>query len=500
MPTEAECLREYRDCFYGLHGRERDYVKAAHWVRRGHGLGYLNCTAELASCYEDGYGVPRDGARALELARGLVEQGFAPAWRTLATLYAEGHGVPLDRAKALDCSRRLLEALAEPVAGVDEELRRSTLMATCSNLCHWGVGEDVGEYVELGLRVALENAELSDLPNRYALLASALLRALSATGQDDAFADDLQHVINVLRKGEAEGDAMAMYMLTVLLRRMGIVHARVPELMRRAAESGQAALFGELMRESWVSPEEAQCYERRFWDVCNLGVSCLPREGALPCRITLERYPFIARWEVRFGAPCYRVDGRGEEIVRLVPDLVLHHEGGEDLAELQLRLCSADAGVDARLGLDASLKAGETRALNLRELERRAGRDFGESLHVELHSGGRCSRMSLSHTDGLSAFYQRSERDCPPMRLWWERGMLGGCVLRVAAEGVGLTHVSVWKHGNGASAQLGDLKAGGAAARAGWREFSDRRGLKPGEAFAVCCNEYPPILARLAEA
>ncbi len=484
-PSEAECLKQGNDYFHGSNGRERDYEKHAEWMQRGHELGYLNCTAQLCDCYAGGYGVPRDFKRALELAQEMERKSFPLGWKFLAAAHAEGHGVPLDRKKALAYARRLHQALARPVAGVENDLRYSALLSVYVVLNSVDDGSCSAEYVRIARECMLE----SDLPERYAFYASALLyQSLHGDAEDmDAC---LREAMSYLEKGVALGNGMSMYLLSVLLLGMGDPEERAPQLLLECARMGQAAAVGDILRLGMLQDEQVTQFDNFYWGLCNLGASCKPREGRLPCQMRLLHSPFVGEWKVH-AEP-------GQDVSPLSSRLVIVNEGEETLSDLTLRLCSADAGADFRLGVPECLEPESGIELSIAQLEEKAGKAFGKEFYVELSDGTRRAEMTLDHTQGLEYFHKKVDMAALPYELWWERGLFGSLVLCVRCT-KGELHDFTVACRRGRAVSAGHHLREGEVKRFGRREFRSFKGLAPGEEMGVYCEEFPTLWVQLCE-
>ncbi len=489
-PTEEECLKRIKASFDGLEGQERDYEEAARWAQRGHGLGYVNCTIELADCYEGGYGVPRDYARVLELARELEAKGCPVAWRFFATAYAEGHGVPLDHAKAQEYAQKLQKALARPVPGLDEDQRRESLLAVY--VIHNSVGGSAK--VEEYMAAAREHLRDSAHPDRFALYASALLYRLAEAEEGELDAEGLlDEVMGALAEGVSQENALCMYLMATVIpmRDDPSAHKFVPQLLLMASKAGQPAVFGDLLRMGELPGDYASLCNDNFWQACNLGVSQLPREGALPCELRLLYSPFAVSWKVH-AEP-------GRDVQPLTTRLALFNEGEEALADLRLRLCSADAGVDATVELAEGIEAEGVLELDLAEYERKVGKPFGKEFYAELHSGGRSCDMALDHSEGLDYFYHRDSGSELPLELWWERSFWGGRVLCARCTGGSLHGFWLARRANGAVTRRRTLQAG-ETVRFGRPAFRSLRGLRAGDELSLSCDELPrPLWLEIAD-
>ncbi len=477
MPSEAECLRQYEDF---SRGGIDDYEKAAEWARRGHELGYLNCTAALCSCYESGSGVPRDFARALELAHEMEAKGFPLGWRTLAGCYLEGHGVPLDRDRARAYAKKLCAALSRPVKGVDEDARRSALIGTYILLNSTCNGVYRHEYQE----IARENMLHSTSDDRYGFYASSLLYQMSGEVDDDG--DLFCEALGYLEKGVALGDPVSMYMLGTLLLMQGDPQGRAAALLMQAARAGSPAVYADLLRFNLLSDEDAVTFRDSFWFACNRGVSWMRREGALPCHIRLLPPDFACLWKVH-AEP-------GKDVRAFPTRLALHNEGEELLSGLTLRLCSADAGVDANCPLSETIAPGETLELDLAEYEKKAGGLFGKEFYVELRDGaGRHCEMTLDHSDGLPFFYHRVESFQMPLQLWWERGALGSRVLCVTCTEGELCGLRVIRLGKGLVSGPCTLRAGEVKRFGRLQLGLFLKGMAEGEQLALLAEGLPQL-------
>ncbi len=487
VPSESECLKMGDICYYGLEGHAVDYELYAEWMQRGHELGYLNCTSELCDCYAMGYGVPRDSARALELARELEAKGSPLGWKFLAMAHASGQGVPLDTAKARAYGRRLLEALSRPVPGVDEERRYEALIAVYA-LPGEGMGKGYEEaYVRTARRCMLE----SQLQERYACYATALMNRLPNCAAEDEAEERLallQEITSYLEKGVAQGDGMSMYCLAVILGIGGASQERIRELLAQASRRGHACVLGDLLRLCSLTDEEVERVDVAFWYSCNYGISLKSRPEALPCLIRLVYSPFACEWNVHREP--------GADRAPLPTRLALYNLGEEELSQLHLRLCSADAGVDYHCDLEGSIAPGEAMELPLSEYEQKAGRELGTSLLVELQSGERRAEMLLDHTLGLPYFYRKVDASALPLELWWERSLLGGVVLCVRCTEGCVKGLSLFRNRSGKWTMPRNLAAG-EVARFGRREFRSLRALALGEELGLLAEEIPLLLLNL---
>ncbi len=477
IPSEAECMERILACMNGLGEQERDYEEAARWARRGHELGYLKCTIELAECYNGGYGVPRDFNRALELAHDLEAKGSPLAWRLLAEACAEGHGMPLDLKKAQEYAEKLRTALSAPVLGVDDDQRREALLSIYVLLNSVSGTSTTEEY----LRVAREHLRESTQPDRFALYASSLLYQLSEA--EDAEAAHAEEILNecmgCLAVGVEQGSAISMYLMSVIIgmRDDPSELKFLPRLLLDASLAGQAVVFGDLLRFGGLPDEYAAICNENYWLTCNLGVSQMRRDGALPCHVRLLYSPFSATWKVH--------ETPGQDVTPITTRLALENEGDSPLSGLSLRLCSSDARVDAHFELEQSIEPEETLELNLAEYEQKAGKPFGKEFYVEVSSGGRSCEMTLDHTAGLRYFYCRWEGVQAPLELWWERSLWGGRVLCARCrEGV-LHGVCVGRNDGKGRMTRGRTLQAGEVARFGRLDFLSLSGLKSGELLAL---------------
>ena len=119
--------------------------------------------------------------------------------------------------------------------------------------------------------------------------------------------------------------------------------------------------------------------------------------------------------------------------------------------------------------------------------------ELGESLYVEVRSGNRCSRMDLGNIGGTSAFIHGS---IPPLAMWWEKGFLGGFILKLACWEGSISNVIVHKTGITNTRPI-CLHAGQQPESVGWMEFSDSQSLNENEIFWIESAEYPPIMGRI---
>ncbi len=481
VPSEAECLKQGKECTSGLNGSKVDYEAYVGWMQRGHELGYPCCTAGLSACYAMGAGVARDVERAVELARELEQKGHPLGWGLLAVACAEGHGVPLDHEKASAYAHRLLTALKKPLPGLDEGERYSALLDTYCVLNSVGDGSHNADYLNVARACLLE----SDLPGRYAYYASALLYQM---GEREMKEGEMEEILGYLEKGAALGHGISQYVLARILNQMGDPEERAPQLLLGAARFGQASVLGEMMDCVKLSDENFELINHAFWETCNLGVSCIEPADRLPCLIKLCHSPLDSEWHVH---------AEPQRDIRPLPSLMaLINTGEEELSGLSLRLCSADAGVDVTCEQPGSIAPGEAMELSLEDLETRVGKPFGSEFYVRVSSGGRHADMALSHSDGLPHFFLRKSKADYPLQLWWEKSSFGGRVLCVKCTKGCLHHFRVYRVSTG-TLSTGCTLWEDEVKRFGRPQFLSWRGLKPGEEFGISCDELPSFAAVL---
>jgi TPR repeat protein len=79
----------------------RDYAKAAHYMRQAADQGNADAQVELGSYYGRGIGVPRNVTTAVQWYRKAADQGNALAQFAMGGFYAAGRGVPNDMDEAI---------------------------------------------------------------------------------------------------------------------------------------------------------------------------------------------------------------------------------------------------------------------------------------------------------------------------------------------------------------------------------------------------------------
>ncbi len=484
--SEAEFLKKGDEYYYGLHGKNPDYDAYARLMQLGHDRGYLNCTAELSVCYSMGHGVPRDYARALELAREMEQKNFPLAWAVYALAYASGQGVPLDHEKAKFYGGKLLNALSKPVPGVDECIRYEQVLSVCLALSSYGCADMVDACMKLARECMLE----SELPERYAVYAGALLLRFTRNenADDEARAAAEEEILPYLEKGVSRGDCLSMYLMACMQASRGAPADVISELLYGALPSGMTEVYGDIIRCCKLNEQLAKDLRDAFWATCNMGISCHPREDALPCHIILFSPPIDCVWTVH-AQPA-------NDICSPESRIVLCNFGTESLSNLSLRLCSGDAGVDFSCELEGSIAPGGAMELDTAEYERKAGKAFGSELHVELRSGERYADMTLAHSQGLPFFYHKWEGAELPLQLWWETGMWGSRVLCVRCTEGELHNLRVFRTATGATAYVRLLREGEVARYGRW-QFRSFKGLAAGEELALLADESPAVMVRM---
>lgn len=467
---------------HGINEHQIDYREAASCFTQGYEQGDLNAAYMLCWCYQQGCGVPIDSAFALKLAQFLVERNYFPAYLHLSEAWRTGRGVPMDQQKAKEFSDKLESTCSQPIEGIDEVLRFDALIQN-------ELLKENPDSREME-RLARLNLTISNLPTRFSILVVALLKDIeespSARGE----------IRKLLDEGCKQGDLFSFLLKGSLL--CGEDHsifapdkAKGISLLKKAAGYREPAAlfryFEELDNES-LSKQTLQ----RFWRVCRLGPSCLQGDKELNCSIRIEPCPFACGWQVYEGSitgPLLEQERLDQLVNQFPPQLILKNENSHALHNLKVRICSRDKQLDRTIEISSSLSREKELEINPMDYDL----ELGESLYVEVRSGNRCSRMDLGNTGGTSAFIHGS---IPPLAMWWEKGFLGGFILKLACWEGSISNVIVHKTGITNTRPI-CLHAGQQPESVGWMEFSDSQSLNENEIFWIESAEYPPIMGRI---
>jgi TPR repeat protein len=99
---EAKAQYELGHYYYATQiGMNRDYAKAAKYVRQSADQGYADAQVELGSYYGRGIGVPRNVTMAVQWYRKAADEGNALAQYAMGKFYAAGRGVTNDMHEAV---------------------------------------------------------------------------------------------------------------------------------------------------------------------------------------------------------------------------------------------------------------------------------------------------------------------------------------------------------------------------------------------------------------
>ncbi len=470
------CL-DYR---YGLNGRERDREKSAECARRGHEEGDLNCSYLLCQCYDEGLGVPRNHREVIKLTQHMDNRDFAPAHAFLAMACAEGCGVHFNREQASQHLNYLVAQLARPRSTVHQEVRFMALRAALSSA-------EKRDYA-LMEGFARERFKASRLPDRFSELARLLFRRREKRPEAE------EELRSLIEQGCRAGDPGAL-VLRVLCKRHGLsLEGDDEEAEARALKAVQQDGDSSFLRFALLRAEECENLPRLvddFWLSCRCGRSRLHRSDELACDMRLQKHPIAYALSVPDKQSEHELAAARESVQLLTPMppiLTLKNEGEEPLTSLRLRLCSGDAGNEKSFVLPEALAPGAEK--HLMPLDH--GVELGDMLYAAAYSDERYAEIRLR--EHVSDF-QRDVAEAPPLRLWWEKGLFGGHVLRLSCTKGKMSRV-VLRCGKAKTAPV-TLDEAGPVVSISKREFSDNVRLGLHDTFIITCEQYPPVLCRL---
>ncbi len=464
---------------YGFNGQHQDYKKAADYFLQGYKQGDLNSAYMLCECYYDGIGVAMDLELTIRLAEELVSKNFFPACYILSDMWGTGRGVPMDQQKAKEFADKLEKNCSQPINGIDEGIRYRVLW--CNEY-----SKTTPDFYQLR-RIARENFSKSDWPDRFGILASTLIKDI----EDSPSAT--QEVHQLLDEGCKQGDFLSCFLKGTMLcedsnpiftpnKHTGL------KLLKKAADGGlPLALY------HYALQQDNNDLLDKFWETCQLGLSCIPGKKELNCFISLVPASSACYWHVyeKSITEALLNQNQIDQLVNLLPPvLVLKNLNPHTLYNLKVRICCKDIQLDRTIDLPAPLSPGGCLEINPLDYDL----TLGEQLYVEVRSGDRCSRMELETINGTSDFMQ----EVPPLMLFWERGFFGGYILKLASMNGRISNVQVRKTRNQAiNEKPVTLFANKEPASIGWCEFNDSEGLKDNEVFFVESAEYPPIVGQI---
>ena len=107
--TTSDIVKLGNDYYFGVNGKQINYVKAVEWFRKAAEQGNDVAQYNLAMCYERGEGVVKDLAEAVKWYRKAAEQGNDVAQVILGTCYESGKGVVKDLTEAEKWYRKATE-------------------------------------------------------------------------------------------------------------------------------------------------------------------------------------------------------------------------------------------------------------------------------------------------------------------------------------------------------------------------------------------------------
>lgn len=87
--TTSDIVKLGNDYYFGVNGKQINYVKAVEWFRKAAEQGNDVAQYNLAMCYERGEGVVKDLAEAVKWYRKAAEQGYAGAKAMLKALWID---------------------------------------------------------------------------------------------------------------------------------------------------------------------------------------------------------------------------------------------------------------------------------------------------------------------------------------------------------------------------------------------------------------------------
>ena len=464
---------------HGINGKSTNYFQAQRLFVEGYQQGDLNAAYMLCHCYLGGIGSPIDYSMTRRLAEYLVSQHYYPAYYFLWNIYSSGYGVPMDKGKAGEYADLLERTCSHPIDGIDEILRYDALLNY--------EGDSDNKNPKKLERLARENFSISNLPVRYGWLIVPLLDNLDNPSVQ-------QEVRQLLDAGCQQRDEGSMLFKGILLMNDECpVYQSDPdqgkELIRQAATYGISNfLFYEL---NMVANEnEIEPLLNRFWKSCQLGPSGLRRSDDLHCAIEVILGSSSWIWRVREHNAVLELlnqEKLHELVAPLPPRLGIRNEGDKTLTDLHVRICSRDVSLDKTILLKDPLPPGESVVIDPFDYDLH----LGDKLYVEVRSGDRYSTMDLGCD--LSEF----QAQLPPLIMSWDRGLWGGCILKLFCTRGEMTNVVIRKQSGQSSSMT--LREGEAPVAVGWMEFSDSASLKHGELFAVSSDQYGTILGQLVE-
>lgn len=479
---ESPSYIEGLEHLHGINGHQINYPKAALCFTRGYEQGDLNAAYMLCWCYQQGTGVPIDSAFALKLAEFLITRNYFPAYFHLSEAWGTGRGVPVDQQKAKEFSDKLESTCSQPIEGIDEILRLDSLI-------HNELLKENPDSREME-RLARINFTVSNLPTRFGLLVFALLKDVEESPSAR------EEIRKLLDEGCKQGDLFSFLLKGILL--CGEDHSifapdkeKGISLLKKAADYGDPAALFRYLEEL---DNEALCKQvlKKFWRVCRLGTSCLQGNKELNCSIRMEPCPFACGWQVyerSITVPLLEQERLDQLVTQFPPQLILKNQNSHALHNLKVRICSRDKQLDRTIEIPFSLS--QEKELEINPIDYNL--ELGENLYVEVRSGNRCSRMDLGNIGGISAFVHNS---IPPLAVWWEKGIFGGFILKLACWEGSITNVIVHKTGIANTRPI-CLQAGQQPESVGWMEFSDSQSLNENEIFWIESAEYPPVMGRI---
>lgn len=450
------------------------------WAEGDPNAGYMLCHA-----YGEGLGVPRNYEQVRAIAEKLIDMGYYPAYMFLSELYANGYCVEQDKAKSEHYSAELERSCRAPMEGVDEILRYDALI---SNL----VSQDQPDFRRLE-NLARENLLISDLPQRYTWCAMSLLRIISILGDESPTI--MQELKDAISKGIQAGDRSAYCLKALLLEQTNLYGEgnekealKLSRYISKIELEDASTWFHILLRSE--SQQEIEESRQRFWEICNYGSSRMKRENELNCLISLQPSASAGTWRILPKNKLEELMEQEQYSELFTPDdplILLENESHNLLADLKLRICSPDVGLDKTIDLPNVMEMGESLSIPLAADH---GIAMGSKAYITVHSHDKYSEMSPLNFNGIDDF----RRQMPPLLMWWELGAFGGCILKIKNMGQApITGIRVTKLQSEVTSKEMSLQPEQITS-VGWVEFDDSKSLTIGEGIIITAQEQSTVV------
>ena len=466
-------------------GVERNIEAAIAYFMKGHESGDLSSSYMLCHCYMTGLSVPRDEEITFRMAKELVEKKYYPAYYFLHNAYHFGKGTQRDKRMAQACADQLLEFCAQPIAGIDEIFRYDALLNY-----HFSCPQPDCRIIE---NLAYANMAISYLPQRFAWLSGILWLCVTKGDENPSLLDELRRV---LENGIKENDHTCLYLMGVIMSVESPVYPqnkkKALELIRKAVASGPAdvSMLTSVM-ELTDDENEYLSTLQLIWKISNYGVSCIQDSNRLESMISLDAREHSRIWKVVpqeiLRKSLEKGDIDGKLFCNVMPFLRIENQSERTWSNISLRICSAESNLDKMISVNQALQPRHALVIDLLHYDMCIDGD----LYVEVYSDGRKATMEFSK---IADFM----RPAPPLALYWEKGIIGGIVVKMFSVDGSVPNVHAIKLDDNHSATSPTIVAE-QPVNFGWMEFADNKGLLPGEVFIVHADEYGPLAAQIAE-